>query len=305
MQNGVPLTMIDIYDACTRGLGGFFMTLRALQFDLVLVVALIFHLGLLVVSPVSQAILVPVSNSMETYGKAVFHYIPTYATGGRSRLEKSGQAPKMNGLEKNGYISASSFTQAALGIPSSPIFNCPNGASYCEFKNVSFISTKMNCQSITSDDTALVWHNNTNKVVVLKEYLTSANISGTTVDSFPKFFYGTEMLGRTSYELDNWTEPMTPGLNIPLTLADIYNYDPQYRPYVGDQSFVMAYNTLKPQYDDKRFMNYTQLSFRKCSLQSNLNTVSLFSFSHNYESKEYSIRYYKIRVIGKPKIVHW
>lgn len=273
LQNGTPLTMIDIYDACTRGLGGFFITLRALQFDLVLVAALIFHLGLLVVSPVSQAILVPFQGTMERYGGASFHFNPSNSYLGRSKLGLSGQAPKMNGFLNNGYLTASSFAQASLLTPSTPLFDCPNGASYCEYKNVSFITTKMSCQNITSDDTALVWHNNTNNVVVLKEYLTSANISGTTVDSFPKFFYATEMLGRTSFELDNWTEPMIPGLNTPLTLADIKNYDPQYRPYVGDQSFVMAYNTLQPKNGDKTFMNYTQLSFRKCSLQSSLNTT--------------------------------
>lgn len=53
------------------------------------------------------------------------------------------------------------------------------------------------------------------------------------------------MYGRTYYDLANYTQPLMLGLNIPLTQASNVEYDPQYRPYVGDQIFVMAYKTIK------------------------------------------------------------
>ncbi|CAO3634495.1 unnamed protein product [Mucor hiemalis] len=271
LQNGAPLTMIDIYDACTRGLSGFFMTLRALQFDIVLIVALIFHIGLLVVSPVSQSILVPVQNKMNiSNSDVVFHYMPADSTLGRTKLGQSGQAPKMNGLENNGYISSSSFTQASMGVKGLPIFSCPNNAVSCVYPNVTFITTTMSCHNVTSEEKALVYHNDTNNVVVLREYLTNDNVTrGSTVGSFPKFFYSADMLGRTSYELDNYKAPLFPGLNTTLEYSDLKKYDPQYRPYVGNQTFVMAYNTLRPQ--SNYGSNYTELSFRTCSLQSSMN----------------------------------
>lgn len=283
MQDGAPLTTIDIYDACTRGLSGFLMTFRALQFDFILIVALVFNIGLLVVSPASQAILVPFQKSYNETGNQVrfFNYPPDY-TLQRTKLGASGQPPLMNGLPKNAYITSSSFAQASIGTKSLPYFTCPNDSTYCLYPNVSFISTSMRCQPITENDKALVYFNNTNFVVVLKEYLTNDNITrGSTVGSFPKFFYSPEMLGRTSYELDNYKQPMLAGLNISDTLASTTVYDPQYRPYVGDQSFVMAYNTRSP--SNSVAFNYTELSFRKCSLYSSLNTVCIKSFVHDNE----------------------
>lgn len=265
--------MIDIYDGCTRGLSGFFATLKSLQFDFVLIVALVFHIGLLVASPASQAIIVAVNDSYNQTNKEVrfYHYRSDDLTT-RSGLGISRQPPLMNGLATNGYITASSFAQAAIGGKPSATFICPEDASYCMFYNVSYISTSMQCTNITGKETAIANHNSGTKrsVIVLDEYYTGRNITDA-IFEFPKFLYSTEMLGRTYYDLANYTQPIMPGLNIPLTQALENEYDPQYRPYVGDQIFIMAYNTRDN--SARTASNFTELSYKKCSFTSSFNTV--------------------------------
>lgn len=274
LQNGAKLNLIDVYDGCTRGLSGFAMTIRATHFDIVLILALIFHLGFLAVSPASQAILVAQSSSYSVSHLAsirFYHYRPDDAGDGRNGLLESGQAPMINGLANNGYITASSFAQAAVGSNPTPNFVCAKGADFCRFNNTQYISTSMTCKNITGSDTAIVNRSGTNRtVVILDEYFTELNITYGKI-KFPKFLYSTEMLGRTYYDLANYTPPAMPGLNIPLTQASATVYDPQYRPYVGDQIFVMAYKA--DQQYEWAVNNYTELAYKKCWLNSSLNTV--------------------------------
>lgn len=273
LQNGAPLTLIDIYDGCTRGLSGFFATLKSLQFDFVLIVALVFHIGLLVASPASQAIIVAVNDSYNRTNNDIrfYHYRSDDLTT-RSGLGTSRQPPLMNGLSTNGYITASSFAQAAIGAKPSATFICPEDARHCIFYNVSYVSTSMQCTNITGKETAIANHDGGTKrsVIVLDEYYTDRNITDA-IFKFPKFLYSTEMLGRTYYDLANYTQPLMPGLNIPLTQALKNEYDPQYRPYVGDQIFIMAYNTRDN--SARTALNFTELSYKKCSLTSSFNSV--------------------------------
>ncbi|KAI7907615.1 uncharacterized protein BX663DRAFT_5624 [Cokeromyces recurvatus] len=234
-------------------------------------------MGLIAISPLSQEILVPFINNYTTSGiDTRFFYFKPYDINGRSALQGSGMPPKMNGLTKNAYITTSSFAQAATGSKSVPLYTCPNQAIRCEFKNVSFISTTMSCTEITENDKAIALRDGTDPtLIILKEYFTNLNISyaGKT-KYFPMFLYAPEMLGRTYYDLLNYTEPLLPGLNIKSLFADKFIYDPQYRPYVGDQQFVMAYN--KKNLFSRIANNYTEMGFKKCFFTSSLNTVGIF-----------------------------
>ncbi|RCH85261.1 hypothetical protein CU098_008744, partial [Rhizopus stolonifer] len=118
LKKGAELTLIDVYDGCTRGLSGFSLTIRAMHFDFVLLVAFLFHLGILVYNPLTQEVLVPVTSSYNKTGIDVrfFAYKPYYIED-RGELKSSGMPPKMNGLTKNAYITTSSFAQAANGSP--------------------------------------------------------------------------------------------------------------------------------------------------------------------------------------------
>ncbi|KAI8967717.1 hypothetical protein BDF20DRAFT_828908, partial [Mycotypha africana] len=268
LKNGAPLTLVDVYDACS-----FFTAIKVRYFDWVLLLAFVFHIGLLLVGPFSQGILVPyVQNYTDSTG-ARFYYTPADYIGDRSNLGTSNMPPKMNGLSKNAYITASSFAQVSVGAQPPALYSCPTGALKCQFTNVSFISTKMTCRNITENDTAIVnrW-GTTPTMVVLKEYFTNLNISaGLTKITFPKFLYAPEMLGRTYYDLLNYTAPLMPGLNITTLLADNKVYDPQYRPYVGEQLFIMA--TQKNNQKSRHASNYTELAFQKCHFNSSLNVV--------------------------------
>jgi hypothetical protein len=234
---------------------------------------MVFHLGLLVMGPASQEILVPIVTNTTTTGVGVrFYYFPAnYTDNDRNGLQTSGMAPKLNGLATNGYIATSSFVQAATNVNPQPIFTCPSDANYCEFKNITYISTSMTCENITENDTAIV---NRDKLarynVVLKEFFTYDNITFGH-RTFPKFLYSSEMLNRTYYDLANYTAPLN-ALNITEVFTSKTEYEPQYRPYVGEQIFVMAYN--KENMYARDALNYTELAFKKCYFNSTLNTVS-------------------------------
>lgn len=252
-----------------------------MHFDFVLIVALVFNIGLLIVSPVSQELLVPIMKNT-TIGPSAqvrFHYLGVEGLNGRSKLGGSGIAPFMNGLSTNAYITSSSFAQAATGSKSSPLFTCPSNSAYCLWKNVTYISTNMTCNTISPDETAIVnrW-GTTRTVVVLKEFFTAFNISTASDMKFPKFLYSGDMLNRTYWDLANYTAPMMPGLNIPEIFADGKVYDPQYRPYVGDQSFIIAYNKT---WQSASFLDinstYLDLEFKKCYFNSTYVNVSLLT----------------------------
>jgi hypothetical protein len=180
--------------------------------------------------------------------------------------------PKMNGLGTNGYLTASSFSQTANNVKSLPLFQCPNGATECRYSNVQYISNKLTCNTITEDDTAIVNRGGTARfVVVLKEYFTSLNVTGGAI-AYPKFLYSSEMVNRTYWDLANYTAPLMPGFNnLPWDFANTTDYDPQYRPYVGDQSFVMAH--LHDNELNTTLVNYTQLVFKRCHFNSSLVNV--------------------------------
>lgn len=252
-----------------------------MHFDWILVVALVFNIGLLAVSPISQELLVPVMNNV-TLGNSSsirFHYLHAESLGGRSNLGTSGIAPFMNGLSSNAYLTSASFAQAATGSKSSPLYTCPSGSAYCLYSNVSYIATNMTCNVVSPDETAIVNRWGTNRtVVVLKEFFTAFNITTASDMRFPKFLYSGDMVNRTYWDLANYTAPLMPGLNIPERFTNESVYDPRYRPYVGDQSFIIAYNkTFQPGSVLKANSTYLDMEFKKCYFNSTYVTVCALS----------------------------
>lgn len=258
---------------------GFGTAFKALHFDWILLVALVFNIGLLLVGPASQEILVPTMNNV-TIGNSSdirFYYMRAEYIGGRSDLKDSGMAPKLNGLMSNAYIATSSFAQAASGAKSSPLFDCPSGSSYCIYSNVTYIATNITCNIISPDETAIVNRWGTNRtVVVLKEFFTSFNISTASDMKFPKFLYSGDMINRTYWDLANYTAPSLPGfINIPEIFADRKIYDARYRPYAGDQSFIIAYNkTSQKNINLSPNSTYLDMEFKKCYFNSSYVNVS-------------------------------
>lgn len=257
-----------------------------MHFDWILVIALVFNIGLLVVSPLSQELLVPVMNNM-TQGPSAsirFHYLHAEDLGGRSKLRGSGIAPFMNGLSSNAYLTSASFAQAATGSKSSPLYDCPSGSAYCSYPNVSYIATNMTCNIVSPDETAIVNRWGTNRtVVVLKEFFTDFNISTASDMRFPKFLYSSDMVNRTYWDLANYTAPLMPGLNTPEIFASKTVYDPRYRPYVGDQSFIIAYNktnqaasVMLPK------STYLDMEFKKCYFNSTYVTVCVSAYMEKH-----------------------
>jgi hypothetical protein len=251
---------------------GFFTAIKALYFDWVLMLAMFFHVGLLIVGPASQEILVPIVNDFTAKGIDVgFYHFPASHVNDRTGLKSTGMAAKLNGLATNSYITTASFVQAATNVSGHPIFKCPSNANYCEFNNVTYISTSMTCNNITENDTAIVNRDNLARYnIVLKEYFTSANITFGSKKTFPKFLYSTEMLNRTYYDLANYTAPIN-ALNIPEAITSKTEYDPRFRPYAGEQIFVMAYK--KDNMYARGVKDYTELAFQKCYFNSSLNIV--------------------------------
>ncbi|KAJ8661222.1 hypothetical protein O0I10_002971 [Lichtheimia ornata] len=56
-RKNTPLSLLEAYDACSNGLGGVFRSVYAFRLDYVLVIAVLFHFGILATAPLAQRVL--------------------------------------------------------------------------------------------------------------------------------------------------------------------------------------------------------------------------------------------------------
>lgn len=177
--------------------------------------------------------------------------------------------PALNGLTFENYLVPQSFSAVATNMSLSIPYTCPSGADHCIFKNVSFISTSLECSSTTAQE-PIVNQSDYKELTTPERYFSTFNSLNWM--KIPMFFFAGEMLNRTYTDLKNYTPPGIPGfVRIPKAFA-FSDYDPQYRPYVGNQTFVAAYSNVR--YRTSSENDTSKISFSKCTFRSSLNTVS-------------------------------
>lgn len=248
---------------------GFLTAIKGAFIDIVLIFALIFNLGLLVLSPVSQELIVPVSlkhNLTRIVDSRLYYNDPFYVND-RTNLSSLPIPPTLNGLTYDSYLIPMSFANVARHAPFNGAYTCPSYADYCVFRNKSFVSTSLDCTPVT-DQEPIVNQSNYKELTTPARYYTEIEQNRTLVH-VPTFFYAGEMLNRTFHDLQNYKPPQAPGGF--GALGFIYSdYDPQYRPYVGNQTFVLAYSKTRC---CTALTEISDISYARCTFRSSLNTV--------------------------------
>ncbi|KAI7884952.1 hypothetical protein K492DRAFT_204422 [Lichtheimia hyalospora FSU 10163] len=258
-KDGGRLSMIDVYDACTRGIGDIAKVITAVRFDMVIIPAIFLQLGLMAVGPASQEILT--HTNIETCDNGTGIYYSNLTGTDLTNLGTSGDVGSLTGLKQD-YLVRTAFAQSALGFMTQPFYECKAGALNCTFDDVNFFSTGFKCKN-GSLNTEIVDINN-NNVTTLSEYYGFNNnnsIFGPIVD-VPHTFYAGSMQGRTFYDLYNHTDESANS-----------TYDPTIRRLFGDQTMVFVLNEKG---DFGGYLeNNAMPQVRECTLHSNYNVSSL------------------------------
>ncbi|KAG0813004.1 hypothetical protein G6F29_006621 [Rhizopus arrhizus] len=279
LQDGIPLTAVEVYDGC------FITAVKGSYFDCILIPAFILNLGLIVVGPVSQEILVPItiSHNYTSSVAANTQFNSPYFIDDRTPIMSQPMPPALNGLTFESYLVPQSFSAVATNMTLSIPYTCPSGADHCIYKNVSFISTSLECSPTTAQE-PIVNQSDYKELTTPERYFSVFNNSNWV--KLPMFFFAGEMLNRTYSDLKNYTPPLIPGFGRTPKAYIFSDYDPQYRPYVGNQTFVAAYSNVR--YTTSSENDTLKISFSKCTFRSNLNTTDWITkngtlFKYGYE----------------------
>ncbi|KAI9310703.1 hypothetical protein BX666DRAFT_2126007 [Dichotomocladium elegans] len=270
LQNdGGSLAMLDVYDACSRGLGGIARVASALRFDRVIVVTLLFQIGLMAMGPASQQILSTKSSVVCSRDDAYIWYT-NYTSADLTSMKYSNTLQKLKGLERE-YAAAYGYGQASRGFVTIPNYTCSQNSLNCTYDGVGGLATEAVCTPGDLKSEVVDVHTN-NKTTIASYLGLSKNDSRSPpyVD-VPQTFYHGSMLGRTHYDLANLTMPL-------YTNA---TYDPTLRRYFGEQKFVLVLS------DEGNLSTYIPADKEPkvliCTLQTSYNVSNLVYRSEQIE----------------------
>ncbi|KAI8370492.1 uncharacterized protein BYT42DRAFT_582607 [Radiomyces spectabilis] len=263
-REGGKLALLDVYDACTRGVGGIVRVLGALRLDAILVPAIIFQFGLIAIGPASQQIL----NTQE---------IDVCEKGGLLSLRNISNtdwsvmfsnlysSPRANTGMREPYVVEFAIAQAAKGLMPMPVHFCPPSALNCSFQGVSGFYTVAACKESSVQATIVdLDHNN---VTTLFDHFGYNRVSSSSwfvaSPETPSIYYAGSMKGRTFYDLNNITAPTSRNVT----------FDPTIRRLYGDQTFVIV--TSKNDISSTYVKDMKDLTVQECTLQSHVNRTTI------------------------------
>ncbi|KAI9472871.1 hypothetical protein BDB00DRAFT_943668 [Zychaea mexicana] len=266
LQNdGGQLALLDIYDACTRGVGGIVRILTSIRADHVLLPAIIFQFGLMAMGPASQQILTT-ANNVQCDKEHTGVYYTNVSASDMTTMKTTSGAASVKGLEQD-YLVRYAFGQAALGFQVQPYYDCPLNSINCTYTPILGYHTAVTCKN-GSLNTQIV-DLNRNNITTLSQYYgyDKADRRFPPMPNVPGIFYDGSMFGRTYFDLNNYTKPLD------VSADNNATYDAQIRKFFGDQKFVVVTTddgTLRSYLDSKKMPQVLE-----CTLQSYLNTSTL------------------------------
>ncbi|KAF7723063.1 hypothetical protein EC973_002397 [Apophysomyces ossiformis] len=221
MGRGCKLSMLEIYDGCTRGVGGIVRVLYWLRFDPVLVLPIVFQIGLIALGPSAQQILSPdigsnvlcrndpLATSNPSIADTLFTLTHRYASSlSFSNITRGLLIDYPDSISrdpvslylKHDYVLQYAAAQAVLqgrtptnALPIQPRFECSSGAINCTYPNIPGFFTTADCRD-GSGNTRFV-DIDTGNVTTVSEYL-SKNRYG-----LPAILYAESMYNRTYRDL--------------------------------------------------------------------------------------------------------
>ncbi|KAI8370491.1 uncharacterized protein BYT42DRAFT_647738 [Radiomyces spectabilis] len=259
-----PLSLLEVYDACTRGVGGIIRILPALRFEIPIVIAVIFQLGLLTLLPASQEILASKADIVCSDDPWSYIQLNNVTSDDFSTWANIYYNPmSVRGIQQS-FIVRQAFYEAGLKLAARPRYRCATDAFNCTYDEIPTPHTVAECQ-LGSLQSRIVDVRGNNVTTISGYYGFDRPVTLLEPTArVPKVFYAGSMLGRTAYELYNYTEPMR------------YNdtYDPSFRQYFGDQSFVfLSNNNTLSTFSTKK----EELVIYECTLRSHVNVSSFIA----------------------------
>ncbi|KAI9246945.1 hypothetical protein BDA99DRAFT_565363 [Phascolomyces articulosus] len=264
-ENGQPLALLDIYDACTRGVGGIVRIIRSIRLDMVLIPTVLFQMALIAMGPVSQQILTT-ANLAECDQVKTGIWYSNITSLDMTTLSSSTGVSSMKGLKQD-YLVRYALQQAALGFYVQPYYDCPLNSINCTYSPIQGFHTTVTCNPGTLNTQIVDLHKN--NVTTLSHYYgyDKKNSIFTPSPSVPSIFYSGTMFGRTFSDFNNYTVPYA------TSTSNNATYDAQMRKMFGDQKFVLVLA------DDGSLDGYLPTNktpqVLECGLTSELNTTSL------------------------------
>ncbi|ORY98040.1 hypothetical protein BCR43DRAFT_546768 [Syncephalastrum racemosum] len=272
LQDGGKLSLLDFYDACTRGFGGILRIFtRSLYLDKVLLPAIIFHIALIALSPGSQQILRLVTPSMCVRPASIPGVGPGAGLSANNITHSSMSSlqypydPRQNfGLEANYPIT---FALDSVAYNTSFSINGwrPTDAVNTTFKNFPIPSTTMTCEPGSFTETQIINAKDVNNTVTLAQYFNYSDSDPSTYPTTPQYFFPGFMKGRTPYDFEvAW---------IPTFLNP--DYDPGLQQFVGNQSFVILSKQGRADYGN---VSAAEAQVDICTLHSAINLTDIVMY---------------------------
>ncbi|KAG0184593.1 hypothetical protein DFQ28_010880 [Apophysomyces sp. BC1034] len=276
-KDGGKLSLLDIYDACTRGVGGIVRVIGSLfRADFILISGSLLQLALLAMNPAGQQVLSSTIGGEEmgalVSGTALYKNHPAYS-------DMTGVSVTYDLSEIKGHIQAylvqAALEQTSLGYSLSALkIICPYPAVRCEYDDIPVYHIGIDCQP-ASLQTKVLDSTNGNLTTVndllgfnstKPSFLQPIFPTGAEARHFlPQFYYAESMVGRTHWDL----------AKIPISEGH-GEYNPNARNLIGDQTFVMA--AINGTTKVGRAKNDSSTTIFQCTLRSYLNATKV-SFS--------------------------
>ncbi|KAI9490176.1 hypothetical protein BDB00DRAFT_875631 [Zychaea mexicana] len=224
LQDGGALSLLDVYDACTRGVGGAIRVMLSIRLDYIILPAVIFQLGLITIGPATQVVLT-------TYADQTNCTSPTEMYNGRMHFNNF----SLNDLSSFGYPFDQRLNYGLkkqyvviFGFDSTPYQTAmPLNYWYMvnstglTFADIPMFYTDIECQDGTFDETQII-------SPTTRTAITLAEFYGSTQPVAPRVYYAGSMYNRTIYDIQH--------ARVPSLMNDEFN--PALRAFVGDQTFV-------------------------------------------------------------------
>ncbi|CDH57163.1 predicted protein [Lichtheimia corymbifera JMRC:FSU:9682] len=225
-QNGGQLSLLDVYDACTRDFGGVIRVLLSIRMDTILIPAVIFQIGLIALGPAAQEILADYNETvtcyveppLRTFQVKDFHRERWYLIPVPRRIAQL-KGIKLDYIPQIGFGSASSNTSRGFLT-----YRYGIGSINVTWHDMPTMRTDIDCVT-DSYANARIIDDQTLNVSTLRDYLGADQ----PID-VPRIFYAESMYNRTHYDRER----------LVFDVLDTPNYHPEDRPLVGEQTVVIV-----------------------------------------------------------------
>ncbi|KAF7723064.1 hypothetical protein EC973_002398 [Apophysomyces ossiformis] len=277
---GGKLSLLDVYDACTRGVGGVIRVVGSIfKADFILISGSILQLALLAMNPAGQQILSKTIGGTETtFLPGIILFANSPADKDLTGVDDTYDLSVIKGLLQP-YLVQSSMEQVAQGYALSSLkVVCPPPLIRCEFENLAVFYTSAECQP-GSLQTKVIDATNGNITTVndLLGFNSSKSpfpfVLPNTLDgrnALPQFYYAESMAGRTHWDL----------AKIPVEKS-YGKENPNAQRLIGDQVFVVATNDGSTKVTSA---NSTNTVVHQCTLRSFLNNTKVTYSVNRFET---------------------